>query len=236
MTRNLELHISSSLLQRVAIYCNLKSPFLTITQSFFTLHQENNTQQISATIHPHRTTQWRYPGRTLHLPTSLAWAEGVLYAALGSSHVTLLKFPPEPNIPNSPITEEVSPQSISNTTPAPPPQIQTLTKPLYIPSSSYHRYPHFFITPSHATFAINSMSIGKPIIQLPPLVMEFDISAGSEFQWKDYEGPSIGQGELDTLDGYSKYIKGAYASKENAFRVPIRSGLEWTKGTYVTCW
>lgn len=54
-------------------------------------------------------------------------------------------------------------------------------------------------------------------------------------EWKIYESPS-GNGEKEGFQRYLNYMKGVYASKENAFSVPIRSGLEWTRGTYVTCW
>jgi hypothetical protein len=159
-------------------------------------------------------TTWRYPNRTLDLPASFTWRGTTLYAALGSPAVRILQFPsPSESLIQSPIL--------------------VLKKRLYIPSSSYIRGLRFLIhahadsTSSKAIFALEA----APKFELPAVVFSFAIDSGD---WEDYDPDKIDDHEL--LISSARFLKGAYASKDQAFSVPIRSGLDWRRSVYVTCW
>jgi hypothetical protein len=159
-------------------------------------------------------TTWRYPNRTLDLPASFTWCGTTLYAALGSPAVRILQFPsPSESLIQSPI--------------------RVLKKRLYIPSSSYTRGLRFFI---HSEAASNSSKAifaleAAPKFDLPAVVFSFATHADD---WEDYDPDKIDDHEL--LISSARFLKGAYASKDQAFSVPIRSGLDWRRSVYVTCW
>lgn len=63
--------------------------------------------------------------------------------------------------------------------------------------------------------------------------MSLDFKLEAE-EWEDYDPNAVDE---DSISGNSSsFLKGAYASKEQAFCVPIRSGLDWRRSVYVTCW
>lgn len=55
----------------------------------------------------------------------------------------------------------------------------------------------------------------------------------NENEWENYD-PSIHDDEI--MANSHDFLKGAYAAKDQAFSVPIRSGLDWRRSVYVTCW
>jgi len=61
-------------------------------------------------------------------------------------------------------------------------------------------------------------------------MLDFDMR-GKE-SWEEYDA-SVDDG-VDTVT--CDFLKGEYATKEQAFSVPIRSGLDWRRSVYVTCW
>ncbi len=63
-----------------------------------------------------------------------------------------------------------------------------------------------------ASFILSAL----PEADLPSVMLQFELDAE---EWEDYD-----------------FGKGAYAAKEQAFSVPIRSGLDWRRSVYVTCW
>jgi hypothetical protein len=166
-------------------------------------------------------TTWKYPITSLNIPILLYWDGNILYAALGISSIKILRFPPQP-------TTLISPSS--------PKHVQVLKRDIYIPSSSYNRDVQFFIrqdpfptTPRarRAVFVLDE----SPKLELPAVSLDFKLEAED---WEDYD-PNVVDEDIASLKS-SNFLKGAYASKEQAFCVPIRSGLDWRKSVYVTCW
>jgi hypothetical protein len=159
-------------------------------------------------------TTWRYPNRTLDLPASFTWCGTTLYAALGSPAVRILRFPSQSeSLIQSPI--------------------RVLKRRLYIPCSSYARGLCFLIhadagsSSSQAIFVLEA----APKFDLPAVLFDFRLDSED---WEDYDPDKIEDHEL--LISSARFLKGAYASKDQAFSVPIRSGLDWRRSVYVTCW
>jgi hypothetical protein len=61
--------------------------------------------------------------------------------------------------------------------------------------------------------------------------LDFKLSSDD---WKEYDPEE--QDPDDVITSSQQFLKGEYASKEQAFSVPIRSGLDWRRSVYVTCW
>jgi hypothetical protein len=193
------------------VYCLAATSF-TIRHTIFSISHPNSSEapQIASSNLVSQETTWRYPNRTLDLPVSFTWCGTTLYAALGSPAVRILRFP-------SPSESQI--QS----------PILVLKKRLYIPSSSYSRGLRFFINAdaSKAIFALEA----APKFDLLAVVFSFAIYSGD---WEEYDPDRIDDHEL--LVSSARFLKGAYASKDQAFSVPIRSGLDWRRSVYVTCW
>lgn len=139
-----------------------------------------------------------------------------MFAALGSPAVKLMRFPP----------------LSSSINPAKDHPIQILKRRLFIPSSSYTRGLHFLVAAhadgsSRAVFALGA----APECELPAVILGFKIDASD---WKTYDPNEKDENSVarNTLG----FLKGAYAAKDQAFSVPIRSGLDWRRSVYVTCW
>jgi len=66
---------------------------------------------------------------------------------------------------------------------------------------------------------------------LPAVELGFKLEDGD---WQDYD-PNA-KDEDEPMTDPNVFLKGAYASKEQAFSVPIRSGMDWRRSVYVTCW
>jgi len=101
-----------------------------------------------------------------------------------------------------------------------------------MPSSSYTRSLRFIIhskTSSnlHAVFVLDA----APQFELPAVNLDFKLDSED---WKDYDPEARDPDDAITDSG--QFLKGEYASKEQAFSVPIRSGLDWRRSVYVTCW
>ncbi|KAK0101958.1 hypothetical protein ONS95_001233 [Cadophora gregata] len=161
-------------------------------------------------------TTWRYANTSFSLPTSFFWAESTLYAALGSPAVKLFRFPSPPKSTAAPATQA----------------IQILKRKLFIPSSSYARGLQFLVKSnddgsSQAIFALDA----APTAELPAVVLDFKLGKDD---WKTYNPKEKDEDSVAT--NTLGFLKGTYAAKEQAFRVPIRSGLDWRRSVYVTCW
>jgi hypothetical protein len=72
-----------------------------------------------------------------------------------------------------------------------------------------------------------------PVLELPPVVMDFDMEKLCG-PWGEHCVSS--EDRIAASKSDTEFMKGMYAAKDQAFHVPIRSGLEWRKSTYVTCW
>ena len=109
--------------------------------------------------------------------------------------------------------------------------IQILNKRLFIPASSYTRDLRFVVdsTSKHPPRAMFKLSASSKF-DLPVVILDFPLNADD---WENYD-PAEHDNELMT--DTSSFLKGAYAAKEQAFSVPIRSGLDWRRSVYVTCW
>jgi hypothetical protein len=208
---------STSHLCRASIYCSAATTF-TIKHTVFTITNPNSSEppEITSSNLVSQETTWRYPNRTLDLPASFTWHGTTLYCALGSPSVLILRFPP----PSTSLLQ---------------PPILTLKKRLYIPSSSYTRSLRFLIHPtsSQAQVQVIFALDAAPKFDLPAVVFNFTTD---EEDWEDYDKDKLGDQELELLVGSAGFLKGNYASKEQAFSVPIRSGLDWRRSVYVTCW
>ncbi|KAH6717311.1 hypothetical protein BKA61DRAFT_321465 [Leptodontidium sp. MPI-SDFR-AT-0119] len=161
-------------------------------------------------------TTWRYPNSSFALPTSCYWRDATLYAALGSPAVKLICFPP--------LSASISPP--------PNESIQILKRKLFIPSSSYSRGLQFIVKRnadgcSRVIFAVKAAQKAE----LPAVVLDF--KAGPN-DWKTYNPNE--KDEDSVASNTLGFLKGTYAAKEQAFSVPIRSGLDWRRSVYVTCW
>lgn len=63
------------------------------------------------------------------------------------------------------------------------------------------------------------------------MILEFKIE---QDDWKTYNPKEKDEDSVAT--NTLGFLKGTYAAKEQAFTVPIRSGLDWRRSVYVTCW
>jgi hypothetical protein len=79
----------------------------------------------------------------------------------------------------------------------------------------------------HAVFLLDA----EPNLELPPVSLDFKLDSED---WQDYDPEE--QDPDDVIASSGEFLKGEYASKEQAFSVPIRSGLDWRRSVYVTCW
>jgi hypothetical protein len=70
--------------------------------------------------------------------------------------------------------------------------------------------------------------------ELPAARLDFNLESDG---WEEWDWTKRDEGELEggLLDSM-RFLKGGYAAREQAFSVPIRSGLDWRKSVYVTCW
>jgi hypothetical protein len=57
----------------------------------------------------------------------------------------------------------------------------------------------------------------------------------NEESWEEYDFEKYWKEERGMVM-CNRFWKGSYATKEKAFSVPIRSGLNWRRSVYVTCW
>ena len=85
----------------------------------------------------------------------------------------------------------------------------------------------------------NSTSTSSPPLTsttLPPLLLSHAIS--SLGGWQDWEPDVDGKepGLDNPIDEMTAYLKGGYAAADQRFTVPIRSGLNWRKSVFVSCW
>jgi hypothetical protein len=79
-----------------------------------------------------------------------------------------------------------------------------------------------------ASFILSAL----PEADLPSVMLQFELDAE---EWEDYDFEKC-QKEEGVVSMSARFWKGAYAAKEQAFSVPIRSGLDWRRSVYVTCW
>jgi hypothetical protein len=70
-----------------------------------------------------------------------------------------------------------------------------------------------------------------PKLELPAVSLDFKLEPED---WKNYDPDELDPDEV--IADSARFLKGEYASKEQAFSVPIRSGLDWRRSVYVTCW
>lgn len=168
---------------------------------------------ISASTSATQETTWKYPSRTASLPATFFWHKSVLYAAVGAPNVKLLRFP------------DLAHNESSSSA------IQALNRKLHIPCSSYQRNLKFSIIPDENEDIVASFSLDSALrYDLPSVNLEFTLCSKD---WTDYDPNDPG----DELSGCSSdFLKGVYASREQAFSVPIRSGWDWRRSVYVTCW
>ena len=202
-------------LHRASMYSSNKNPFFTIRHKTFQVafpESSSEPPKITPTSHEPQETAWRGASPNPDLPISFCWHEDTLYAALGSSAVKILRFPALER-------ERVAP-------------IQILNNRIYIPSSAYSRKMRFLIdanpmrTSLKAVFFLSEASE----FHLPAVKLVFTIKSDD---WEDYDPSKHGD---EIMGNSSDFLKGAYAAKEMAFSVPIRSGLDWRRSVYVTCW
>jgi hypothetical protein len=167
--------------------------------------------KVTPSTYKHQETTWRYSSPTFQIPISFYWLDTTLYAALGTSALKILRFPS----PSNPISA-----------------IQILKKRLSIPCSSYSRDLRFFVNINTTAVESRAIFIISEVREhhLPAVKLDF---AMDENDWEDYD-PSLHDDEAVTDS--PEFFKGAYASKDQAFSVPIRSGLDWRRSVYVTCW
>jgi hypothetical protein len=143
--------------------------------------------------------------------------------------------------------------------------VQTSSLPFYVPASFPTRSPKFEVVQTslleHIAFILQSpetehtlrKSLG-PVMDsnlnrssaeaaeptssaasLPPILITHPISRLGGWQvWdphRDGREPA-----LDSSRNLTDYLKGDYASADQRFSVPIRSGLNWRKAMTVSCW
>ncbi|KAL2060902.1 hypothetical protein VTL71DRAFT_8954 [Oculimacula yallundae] len=172
--------------------------------------------KLDITASVNMETTWRFANTSLVLPTFFYWQDETLYAALGSPAVKLLRFPPF----STSITSSMSTS------------IQVLKRRIFIPSSSFTRGLRLLVTSddngsSSIMLALNPI----PKDELPAVVLDFKVA---QKDWKTYNPKEKNEDLIATnLFGF---LKGTYAAKGQAFSVPIRSGLDWRRSVYVTCW
>jgi hypothetical protein len=206
-------------LYRASIYSS-KSTRFTVKHTSFTLSLPSDPTKLPQILPfncPPQETTWQCTSRCAKAPISFTWKGSTLYATLGSPKVKLIRFPPL-----SPSTELSKPANI-----------QILKTRLFIPSSSYNRGIRFVIyskpssSKQHAVFLLDA----EPNSELPAVSLNFKLDSE---HWQDYDPEE--QDSDDVIASSGEFLKGEYASKEQAFSVPIRSGLDWRRSVYVTCW
>ncbi|PVH81019.1 hypothetical protein DL98DRAFT_654227 [Cadophora sp. DSE1049] len=209
---------SSNELYRASVYGSTTKGFVIrhTRIPFLSLGSPSEPPAIDTSAIVSVETTWRYANSSFSLPTSFFWEDSTLYAALGSPAVKLLRFPPPSK----------------STTTLSIPTIQILKRKLFIPSSSYTRELQFLVKSnedgsSQAIFALNAV----PVAELPAVVLDFKVGKDD---WKTYNPKEKDEDSVAT--NTLGFLKGTYAAKEQAFKVPIRSGLDWRRSVYVTCW
>lgn len=123
-----------------------------------------------------------------------------------------------------------------------PRKVQTTTSLLYAPRSFPQRSPtfHTIHTPSNDHMALllgspQSKTSAAEIVAGPPILMRWTISQLGG--WRDWDEKRDGREEgLDSTVTSRDHLKGQYAAAEQRFSVPIRSGLNWRKSCFVSCW
>jgi hypothetical protein len=130
--------------------------------------------------------------------------------------------------------------------------IQTLNSPVYWPSSTPYRSPQMVLLKSpvrgtkassdsfeHLTLTLNRnhnhTSDGSDAHSLsPPVVMTWNlIERGG---WREWNPEQDGRSEDLKFDKHSSdVLRGTFVDSEQRFRVPLRSGLDWTKKAFVSC-
>jgi hypothetical protein len=164
------------------------------------------------------------------MDSPFAWLEDTLYVALGTFEITILRFPPLPALFQDLKSLPAVPQNTKVESP-----IHSLPKTICIPATASSRNLRFFVrldslaSKPHAIFCLNAL----PVLELPPVIMDFDMEKLCG-PWEEYSVSSEDQIAASKTD--TDFMKGMYAAKDQAFLVPIRSGLEWRKSTYVACW
>lgn len=143
--------------------------------------------------------------------------------------------------------------------------VQTSLYPFYVPASFPTRSPKFEVVQTslleHIAFILQSpmseqtsrSSVGpvtdskmhtssaKPAdptssaISLPPILITHPISRLGG--WQTWDADRDGkEPALESSSSLTDYLKGDYASADQRFSVPIRSGLNWRKAMTVSCW
>lgn len=117
---------------------------------------------------------------------------------------------------------------------------QTPSSRQFIPSSSYSRALQFQVESAvnvseassivcvEACQAVFRLS-ANPALELPAVCLKFRLEASD---WEEYDPLS----DPDKVSISSDFLKGKYAAKDQSFSVPIRSGLDWRRSVFVTCW
>jgi hypothetical protein len=110
------------------------------------------------------------------------------------------------------------------------PRIETISESIFFPASTNERgfmfLPQTVAGVEYAVFALGANA------EFSPALMWEDINRDLG-GWTEYNHQhglrTLGCTDVATL-------KGAYASSEMRFNVPIRSSLAWNQRTLVTCW
>jgi hypothetical protein len=134
------------------------------------------------------------------------------------------------------------------------PQFQTLQVPLYFPASTYYRNPQIFIQRSTDPCEKGSSS-GSPSEQLilalapesqsnangptvtstsSPIFVIWSISRTNS--WRDWF-TEVDECSVELEENQRTYerLRGNFVDSEQRFKIPIRSGLDWTKKAFLSC-
>ena len=159
--------------------------------------------------------------------------------------VALPKLYCDPKIIRFALSDDVN--TASNVQPC-----RTLRAPVYFPSSTVYRRPRILLRSPSAPLAEESLGVHEHLIlaldsegrgatekdspqsMLPAIVMDWSISMVDG--WRDWDS------ELDERSEELKcnrctwdMLRGSFVDSEQRFRVPIRSGLNWTRKAFLSC-
>lgn len=136
---------------------------------------------------------------------------------------------------------------------APPENFQTLEHPLYFPASTHYRNPRLYI--QTLTNCSGKNKSNAPVEQLI-LAIDPDPASTSEEQsvgntssptlmiwslyktnsWRDWKKEIDEQSaELQTNQSKYEILRGTFVDSEKCFSIPIRSGLDWRKKAFISC-
>jgi hypothetical protein len=167
----------------------------------------SNGVKITPKLVSSQEATWTRPNTSLHLPISFYWENTTLFAALGCPTFKILRF------------DDAK-------------AVQMYRTRFHIPCSTYTRISRFLVLPAadslQATFVL-----GPSLeLELPAVMLQFQLNEGL---WEGYDFEKCQKEEGGAILS-NRFWKGAYAAKGQAFSVPIRSGLDWRRSVYVTCW